>query len=223
MPMLHGLKKRSNMKLTKYEHACFTVEKDNYTVVVDPGAFSTDFVTPTNVVAIIITHEHPDHFDKTQLQAIVDKNPNATIVSHSAITSQLPDFTTRTVNAGDTLRIEPFDFAFFGGDHALIHVSIPKIANIGVLIDGRIYNPGDSFVIPPVAVEILAVPTSAPWLKIGESMDFLAAVHPRLAFSTHDALASERGMAVNDRMLAGIAAASDIEYRRLDSSHPLDI
>lgn len=211
------------MKLTKYEHACFTVEKDNHTVVVDPGAFTTNFVVPTNVVAVIITHEHFDHFDKTHLQAIIDKNPTAVIVSHEGITAELTDFTTKTVHAGETIQIEPFEFTFFGGEHALIHTSVPRIANLGILIDGRIYYPGDSFVTPSVPVEVLAVPTSAPWLKISEAMDFLTAVHPRLAFSTHDALSSEQGMAISDRWLSGVATANSIDYRRLDSTHPLDI
>ncbi|HSW91613.1 MAG TPA: MBL fold metallo-hydrolase [Candidatus Saccharimonadales bacterium] len=211
------------MKLTKYGHACFTVEKDNHTVVVDPGVFSDDFIVPSNVVAVIITHEHPDHFDKSHLQEITTKNPDAVIVSHEGITAELTGFTTKTVHTGETIQIEPFEFMFFGGEHALIHTSVPQIANLGVLIDERIYYPGDSFVTPSVPVEILAIPTSAPWLKISEAMDFLAAIHPRLAFSTHDALSSEQGMAVSDRWLSSTAITNGIEYTRLDSAHPLDI
>jgi L-ascorbate metabolism protein UlaG (beta-lactamase superfamily) len=211
------------MKLTKYEHACFTVEKDNRTIVVDPGAFSANFIVPTNVVAIVVTHEHMDHLDTAHLQAIIDKNPNVLIISHEAVTSVLTEFTTKTVQPGETIRVEPFEFTFFGGEHALIHTSIPRIANIGVLIDGRIYYPGDSFIIPSVPVEILAVPTSAPWLKMGEVIDFLLAVHPHLAFSTHDALLSEHGIAVVDRLLGSAATTNNIEYKRLDSAHPIDI
>ena len=52
------------MKLTKYEHACFTVEDTSGNVlVVDPGSFSKNFVVPNNVVGIVITHEHADHFN----------------------------------------------------------------------------------------------------------------------------------------------------------------
>lgn len=211
------------MKLTKYEHACFTVEKEGHTIVVDPGVFTTDFEPPTNVVAVIITHEHPDHLDKNHLQAIVDKNPEVTIISHKGITAELPDFTTRTVSEGDTLRIEPFDLAFFGEKHAIIHTSVPQIDNIGVLIDERLYYPGDSFTIPSTPVEILAIPTSAPWLKISEAMDFLATLKPRLAFSTHDILSSEQGKAVNDRWLNEIATKNNIDYRRIGSTQSIDI
>jgi L-ascorbate metabolism protein UlaG (beta-lactamase superfamily) len=55
------------MKLTKYEHACFTVEKDDQVLVVDPGSFSSDFIAPAGVVAIVVTHEHGDNFDPEQI------------------------------------------------------------------------------------------------------------------------------------------------------------
>ena len=52
--MVHG----GLMKLTKYEHACFIVEKDGVSIVVDPGSLTTDFSTADHVAAIIVTHEH---------------------------------------------------------------------------------------------------------------------------------------------------------------------
>ena len=57
------------MKLTKYEHACFTLEKDGKMLVVDPGTFTTKLDPPENVVGIVITHEHSDHFDVNALSA----------------------------------------------------------------------------------------------------------------------------------------------------------
>ena len=44
----------------------------------------------------------------------------------------------------------------FGGQHALIHPSIPIVANVGYLIDDAVYHPGDSFIVPPSAVETAA-------------------------------------------------------------------
>ena len=40
------------MKLTKYEHACLTVEKDGKLLVVDPGAYTTDLPALESVIAI---------------------------------------------------------------------------------------------------------------------------------------------------------------------------
>lgn len=90
------------MKLTKYEHACFTVEKDGQLLVVDPGNFTTDFIAPEHVVAVVITHEHADHFDHEQIEAIIDKNPNAVVVGPVDITSKIEAFNTKAVAAGES-------------------------------------------------------------------------------------------------------------------------
>ena len=67
------------MKLTKYLHACFTLEKDDQLLVVDPGIYSTDFIASENIIGVIITHEHSDHFDPDTLARIYNKNPNSTL------------------------------------------------------------------------------------------------------------------------------------------------
>ena len=205
------------MKLTKYEHACFTIEKDHHMLVVDPGNFATDYLPSNNVVAIVITHEHADHFDPEQLAAIMDKNPEATIIAGESVTSKIETFKTQTVSPGDKLRAGLFELEFFGGTHATIHRTIPAIQNVGVLINDLLYYPGDSFTLPGRPVDTLAIPAGAPWLKIGDALDFLELVKPRLAFPTHDAVLSDVGKGLADRLLGAVAEAGGIEYKRLDS------
>jgi len=50
--------------------------------------------------------------------------------------------------------------------------------------------------VPTGEVPVLAVPASAPWLKIGEVMDYLDAVRPRHAFPTHERVNSDAGNAM---------------------------
>jgi L-ascorbate metabolism protein UlaG (beta-lactamase superfamily) len=206
------------MKLTKYEHACFTVEKDSHLIIVDPGGFSGDFIAPENVVAVVVTHQHGDHFDPDVLAAIYNKNPNSLLLADQAIIDLMPDHRGQAVEAGQKVTIAGFELAFFGGKHAQIHRSIPPIPNVGVLINDLLYYPGDSFTLPDVPVDTLAIPAAAPWLKIGEAMDFLLAVEPRFAFPTHDAILSEIGKELSDAMLGQTAKSAGIEYRRLESA-----
>jgi L-ascorbate metabolism protein UlaG (beta-lactamase superfamily) len=209
------------MKLTKYQHACFTVQKDNQLLVVDPGGFSADFIAPPNVVGVVITHEHGDHFDPEQLAGIIDKNPDAVIVGPKSVTEQIEAFSTKTVEPGDKLTIGMFSLEFFGGEHIEIHRMIPVIPNVGVLINEILYYGGDSYALPKRPIDTLAVPAGAPWLKVGEAMDYMSAIKPRLAFPTHDAVLSDAGKALADGLLAGFAQRYGIEYKRLET--PVEI
>jgi len=203
------------MKLTKYEHACFTLEKNDQVLVVDPGNFTTDFVPPSNVTAVVITHEHTDHFDHEQLAAIINENPEAVIIAHPSITQQIEVFETKSVLAGDHISVGSFDLGFYGGEHAVIHPDIPGLANLGVLINGLLYYPGDSFVRPDVPVDTLALPVSAPWLKISEVIDFARDVQPRFAFPTHDAVLSDIGKSLPDNMIPRLIG--DVIYQRIET------
>ena len=209
------------MKITKYEHACLVIEQDGKSLVVDPGGYTTDLVIPQNVVAVIITHEHQDHLGYDHLHAIVDNNPAAIIVAHQDVTSQLGDFKTKTAVANEGIKLGDFALEFFGGQHAVIIKDWPVVANLGVMINGRLYYPGDSFTVPDQPVEILALPVAAPWLKFSEVVDFLTAVKPKFAFPTHDAILSEAGKGLVDNILPSVAEKVGAKYQRLHE--PLEI
>ena len=210
------------MILTKYEHACFTLEKDGKLLVVDPGGYTTDLGSPENVVAIVVTHEHPDHFDPAALGALIAHNPDAVIYGHENITKQFGDtLPHQAVRAGDTITAGPFSMEFFGGEHAVIHESMPAVANLGVMIDNTVYYPGDSFTKPEKAVRVLALPVAAPWLKMSEVIDYVLAVKPRVAFPTHDAILSPAGITLVDRLLPTFIKSYGGSYQRMNE--PLDI
>ena len=205
------------MKLTKYEHACFTVEKDEQILVIDPGEFSSDFIAPEHVVAVLITHEHADHFDSERLATIIDKNPEAVVIGPESVTSKIEAFATHTAQPGESTQIGVFTLEFIGGKHAIIHPSIPAIQNVGVLINDLLYYPGDSFTLPGKSIDTLALPVAAPWLKISEVMDFLTTVKPRFAFPTHDAILSNTGKEIVDARMEISANSIDATYSRLTS------
>ncbi|MNH21308.1 hypothetical protein D3C85_1486510 [compost metagenome] len=125
------------------------------------------------------------------------------------------------MQAGEKVSVGEFQLEFFGGQHASIHDSLARIPNLGVLINNLLYYPGDSLFVPGVTVDTLALPVTAPWLKIGEAMDFMVAIRPRIAFPTHDAIASHIGKSLVDRLLGAAASAHGIVYNRL--SKPIEL
>jgi len=207
------------MKLTKYEHSCFTLEKDGKVLVIDPGAWATDFVTPENVVAVVVTHEHADHFDPEKLHVIIDKNPKAIIYGPDAVTRQITDLPTQAVSPEEVVEVGGFTLTFTGGVHATIHKDFhPEYQNVGVVVDDVLYHPGDSLALPNRPIKVLSLPIIAPWEKVSESVDFLIAVKPELAFPSHDAMLSKFGFGLYDRWHKMAAEKYNIRYERIEGS-----
>jgi L-ascorbate metabolism protein UlaG (beta-lactamase superfamily) len=211
------------MKLTKYEHACLVLEISDEKLIVDPGAFSTPLGDLGDVRAIVITHEHPDHWTPEQLDRILARNPDVTIYGPAGVALAATGYDITTVTDGDTAEVGPFQLAFYGSRHAVIHSSIPVIDNVGVLVNNTLFYPGDSFTVPPVAVDTLAVPSAAPWLKIGEAMDYVTAVAPKRSFPTHEMVASVIGKGMANDRLRTMTEAAGGQFFPLEPNDTLDL
>ena len=186
------------MKITKHGHACLELELEGKKALIDPGFYTEDVSALKDVVALVITHSHDDHCFEKQVAGLVAVNPGLKIFGTSEVKAKLSGFDVTTVYHGDFYQEQGFSFEFFGDMHQIIHESIPLIQNTGVMVNGKLYYPGDSYTTPDVPVEVLACQTSAPWLKIGDVMDFVAAVKPKQSFATHNALLSDLGHDLNN-------------------------
>jgi len=211
------------MKLTKHEHAALVLEKANETLVVDPGAFTMPLTDLRHVVAIVITHEHPDHWTPEQLDRILEMNPDAKIFGPQGVAVAASAYPVTVVHDGDAITAGGFTLKFFGEKHAVIHSSLPMIDNVGVLVDDTLFYPGDSFTVPPVDVDVLAVPAGAPWLKIGEVIDYVAEVKPKRSFPTHEMVLSVIGKNMANDRIGTVTAANGGEFFALEPGQSLDL
>ena len=212
------------MRITKQEHACLILESSGKTLVIDPGVFTTALVGLTDVVAVVITHEHGDHWTADQLTRILKRSPDAKLYGPEGVALAATDFDITIVKDGDTINAEPFSLRFFGEKHAIIHSSIPIVDNVGVLVNDSLYYPGDSFTVPEgVEVDVLAAPVGAPWLKIGDAIDFVLAVRPRRAFATHEMVLSTAGKAMGGDRLKWAVEQGGGEYVALEPGDTLDL
>lgn len=201
------------MNVTKYEHACLLIEEQGQKLLIDPGVFSESCQDFENVCGVIVTHVHPDHFDIAKITKIVDQNPKVRIFTVQDVADKLGEQAAVTVvSAGQQADCGPFSLEFFGELHAVIHESYPRNQNVGVMINKRLYYPGDSLTVPHQPIDILALPSSAPWLKIGEAMDFIIATKAKRIFPTHNALLSEIGAGIHNPILQGTAQGIGADY-----------
>ncbi|QPE03578.1 MBL fold metallo-hydrolase [Microbacterium schleiferi] len=212
------------MRVTKHEHAALTIRDSGKTLVIDPGSFTDPLPDDGDVVAIVLTHEHPDHWTPEHLRRILAHAPKAQIIGPAGLAEAAAGFDVRVAAPGDNIIVGPFDLEFFGGRHAVIHDSIPVIDNIGVLVNDRLYYPGDSYDVPEGRdVKLLAAPVGAPWLKIGDAMDFVLAVAPRLCFGTHDMTLSIIGRTMGRQRLRWATEQGGGEFLELDAGASVDI
>jgi L-ascorbate metabolism protein UlaG (beta-lactamase superfamily) len=211
------------MKLTKKSHACIRLEKDGRTLVIDPGTF-TEEDAAVGADAILVTHEHLDHFNEDRLRAGLEANPAAEIWTLKSVADQLSAaFPGRvhTVGHGDTFTAAGFDVQVHGELHAVIHPDIPRITNIGFLVDdGRVFHPGDALTVPDHTVETLMLPVMAPWSKISEVIDYVRELKPQRAYDIHDALLTDLARPIYDMQIGALGGA---EHLRLAPGEAADL
>ncbi|MER5464725.1 MBL fold metallo-hydrolase [Streptomyces sp. NPDC002668] len=210
------------MRLTKKTHACIRLEKDGQTLVIDPGTFSEqDAAVGADV--ILVTHEHLDHFNEDRLRAALEANPAAGIWTLRSVAEKISAaFPGRvhTVGHGDTFSAAGFDVQVHGELHAVIHPDIPRITNVGYLVDGSVFHPGDALTVPDHPVETLMIPVQAPWNKISEVIDYVREVKPRRAIDIHDALLTDLARPIYDSQIGSLGGA---EHGRLSPGEATDL
>ena len=158
----------------------------------DPGIFSHGFEGITDLSAILITHQHPDHADPQRLPALVEANPDAALYADPQ-TAAILGGEWKAVQVGDEFDVDGVTIRGAGGRHAVIHPEITVIDNISYLVGdeehpARLMHPGDALFVPEEPVEVLATPAAAPWMKISEAVDYLRAVAPAHAVPIHQGI-----------------------------------
>lgn len=212
------------MRVTKYEHAALRVEMSGKSLLIDPGMFTTPLSDLGSVVGVVLTHEHADHWTAEHLDRILEGTGGVPIYAPEGVARAAAGYDITVVHPGDTVTLDPFRLRFFGGRHAVIHESIPVVDNVGVLINDEFYYPGDSYTVPGGAdVQLLAAPVGAPWLKIGDAMDFVLAVKPRRAFATHDMTLSVAGRDMGRARLTWATEQNGGEFLVLEPGDSADV
>ncbi|MEV7726195.1 MBL fold metallo-hydrolase [Streptomyces sp. NPDC087917] len=197
------------MKLTKRLHSCVQLEKGGRTLVIDPGAFS-EADAGLGAEALLVTHEHPDHFEEGRLRAALDANPAAEVWTLRSVADRLSAAypgRVHTVGHGDTFSAAGFEVQVHGELHAVIHPDLPRITNVGFLVDASLFHPGDALTVPDAPVDTLMIPVHAPWNKVAEVVDYVREVKPRRAIDIHDAYLSDIARPIYDSALDGLGGA----------------
>jgi L-ascorbate metabolism protein UlaG (beta-lactamase superfamily) len=212
------------MRLTKFGHACVRIEHAGVRVVVDPGSFTErDAVEGADVV--LVTHEHADHYDADHLRATTAQIHTIEAVA-AVIRDEAPDLADRlhVVAPGDSIDVG-VPVQVVGEKHAVIHPDYPRFDNSGYLFtlgDQRVYHPGDALTPPGVPIDVLLAPVSAPWLKVGEAIDFVREVGAPRNLAIHDRVYSEVALGMVEAHMHNLALTDAMSFTRLADGSDLE-
>jgi len=204
------------MELTKHGHACVVLSDGDRRLVLDPGAF-TDPSVLQGASAVLVTHEHVDHVVPDQLKAALEADPALEVWTNSSVADLLDGAGSRVhvVGAGDTFTAAGFGVHVHGELHAVIHPEIPRIQNIGFLVEGQVFHPGDALTVPDEPVTTLLLPIHAPWSKASEIIDYVREVRADQAYALHDGLLNDTGLGLFTGLLGERGPGTPTPYSRL--------
>ena len=209
------------MQITKYGHSCLHVADADASILIDPGTFSKGFESLTGLTAVLITHQHADHVDVDRLGPLLAANPDAGLYADHDGTAELAKagIAATEVVAGTTLDVGT-TVAVHGEWHAVIHTDIPRVTDVGYLIGGRLFHPGDALTVLDAPVEILALPAAAPWMALKEAIEYYRAVAPVTAIPIHEKILASPDMAYGTLDKLGPAGST---WVNLDDGEPVDL
>jgi L-ascorbate metabolism protein UlaG (beta-lactamase superfamily) len=205
------------MRITKFSHSCVRLSHDGSDVVVDPGGWS-EREALDGVAAVLVTHEHPDHWTVDQLRAT-----DAPVYTIEAVAAQVreadPAVAERlhVVRPGEELEVAGFDVRVVGEKHAVIHPELKHFDNSGFVLSAggeSVYHPGDSFELPGQQVDVFCGPVCAPWAKMSDLLDLAREVGADRTLGIHDAVWSEAALPIVDGNMEKFLGDRGLSYVR---------
>ncbi len=212
------------MRITKFGHSCVRLSAGGRDLLIDPGVWS-EREALDGVAAVLVTHEHPDHWEIEHL-----RSTDAPVFTIGAVADRIreadPEVAERVtvVRPGEELSVEGFAVRVVGEFHAIIHPELQIFHNSGFVLtaDGTsVYHPGDSFELPGQPVDVFCAPVCAPWAKMSEVVDLAREVAAPRTLGIHDKVYSEVGLAMADDRFTSFLQAQGGSYVRPPSGTDL--
>src|SRR5215469_3104877 len=177
-----------SMQIRKFGHSCLLVDTDGIRVLIDPGGYSSGFESLSELDALLLTHQHADHFDRDRVLELLSVNDHAAVTADEQTAAHLAEAgrQVRTAHEDDRFPIGPVEVTVHGREHAVIHPDLPNVTNVGYFLADTLFHPGDALTVPDRPVRVLALPVGAPWLAIRDAIDYMRAVRPGIAVGVHE-------------------------------------
>ncbi|MDP3988881.1 MAG: MBL fold metallo-hydrolase [bacterium] len=211
------------MHIQKIGHCCLVIEVGGVRIMTDPGRFTREQVQEKGIDVILITHLHADHLDQETFPEVIAHNPTARIITNTEVAGILlkKGIEAEVLEEG-TLEISGVAIGAHTTAHEHIYDGIVLPKNVGYVVSG-LYIPGDSYTVPDISVDVLALPISAPWGKVAGAIDFARSVGAKRCFPIHDGILSGEGQAVFNRVIQNQLEKQGIVYTPLSKGEGIAV
>lgn len=205
------------MNITKFGQCCLLIEVKGKRILTDPGRFTADQNTLTNIDILLITHEHADHLHTDSVQTIVANNPEVKIFTNVSVGKILSELhiTHEVLEGKAETVVDEINLQAFDGQHAEIFEEYGQVQNTGYFIADTLFYPGDAYTEPDKTVALLALPVAGPWCKSADAIAYALRVKPQSAFPVHDWLLNEDGIALTYGLFETQLNAHGVDFVRL--------
>jgi L-ascorbate metabolism protein UlaG (beta-lactamase superfamily) len=175
------------MRITKYPQSCLVIEADNGArLLVDAGLHvvgrrSLDELG--TIDAVLYTHRHPDHFDPAWVGPLLDRS--VPVYANADTAGQVEDGAITVVAGGETFAAAEVPVRAFDLPHMPMVDGSPGPPNLGFLVDGALFHPGDAKELDGIRAAALATPIAGPSLSPRDAYRMVEESGARIAIPVH--------------------------------------
>lgn len=174
------------MRVTKFPQSCVRLDGVDGRVLIDPGfpAMQRHNVADLGPVdAVLLTHRHPDHFDRRAVEGLLEQG--AVAYGNADVREAAGDLLVQPLDDGDEAEIAGFAVRGVGIPHMPMIDGSAGPPNTGFLVDGALLHPGDGIAGAGVRADVLALPLAGPSASGRDAYRFLEEVGASRAIPIH--------------------------------------
>lgn len=173
------------MKITHFSHSCLLIEAEGKKIIIDPGKFfveSHKIDEVSDVIAVLYTHEHPDHYNPDVANEL--KAKGVALYANES-TARLIGEGCTVVHDGQEFEVAGMNIAVYELPHSPLPDGSEGPQNTGYVINGVLFHPGDGKYLAGLQVDNLALPIVGPDISMRDAFDFAKQVKAKVAIPIH--------------------------------------